>query len=372
MKKLEFGPSKCHSIHIGKHKTCYPLKAHETVIKEKDSAVYLGDTILNTGSNNKTIESRRNLGIGAISQIFSLVEEKSFGHFYFDILSILRDSVLVSKLVFNSEIWYNLTKDNIRKLEEIDEIFWRKAYEVCRSVAKESLYIISGKMPLMYIILKRRLLYWWHLCHVKEDELIRKVYSVQCATVQKSDWVYTLKQDCESLNIQISDEQVACMSKSKFKNYIESKIMNKASIFLNNLKDSHSKSKYLPKFNGKPDAFLLSKKLSKDEKIVLYKLKTRMINVAGNFPSSKQTKWCKLCFVCYDQQEHLINCFVIRKQLENKVDFSLQYCDIEGPLARQENLAKIYTVILSTREEILKDNSPNGDQALEDRSLPLP
>ena len=79
-----------------------------------------------------------------------------------------------------------------------------------------------------------------------------------------------------------------------------------------------------------------------------------MINVAGNFPSSKQTKWCKLCFVCYDQQEHLINCFVIRKQLENKVDFSLQYCDIEGPLARQENLVCEFSVSSVDLRKLLK------------------
>ena len=89
--------------------------------------------------------------------------EESLGFYYFEILNILRDSILVSKLVFNTEVWYNVNKENIRKLEEIDEIFWRKVFEVSRNVAKESLYIISGKMPLKYIIMKRRLLYWWHL-----------------------------------------------------------------------------------------------------------------------------------------------------------------------------------------------------------------
>ena len=158
MKKLEFGPSKCHVMHIGKKETCYPLKAHNTILSKTDFAVYLGDTLMSTGANCKTIESRRNLGIGAISQIFSLVDEESLGHYYFEILNVLRDSILMSKLIFSSEIWYNVTKENIKKIEEIDEIFWRKTFEVSRNVAKESLYITSGKMPLKYSIMKRRLL----------------------------------------------------------------------------------------------------------------------------------------------------------------------------------------------------------------------
>ena len=147
-------------------------------------------------------------------------------------------------------------------------------------------------MPLRYYIMKRRLLYWWHLCHSKEDELIKKVYSVQCLATHRSDWVYQLKQDCNELDIQLTDNEVTCISKSKFKNYIKNKIENHASTFLNRLKDSHSKSQCLPKYIGKPDAFLFSNNIKKEEKLNLFKLKTRMVNLACNFPNSEKSKRC--------------------------------------------------------------------------------
>ena len=127
------------------------------------------------------------------------------------------------------------------------------------------------------------------------------------------------------------------------------------------MKSSHSKSKHLPYFTGKPENYLLSKNLSRIEKINLYKLKCRMVNVAGNFPQSKASKWCKLCFICPETQEHLINCFVIRQKLKNEIEFQFNYCDIEGPLPLQEKFTQNYTIILTTRERILGE-SPNGVQ----------
>ena len=364
MKKLELGPIKCHALHIrNKKEACPILKAHDINIERKKSTVYFGDSISDDASNNQTIEQRKSPGLGAINEIYSLADAESLGYFYFEVLITLRDSILISKLVFNAEVWYGVSKDNIKKLEEIDELFWRKAFQVCRTVPKESLYILSGKLPVKYIIMKRRLMYWFHLCHCKEDKLIFRVYQAQCTSVHKSDWAFQLRQDTKDLNIKINDNEVKLISKAKFKSYIENQIKSYASNNLNRQKDLHSKSRYLPFFNGKPDEYLLSKKLTKGEKINLYKLKTRMIDLAGNFPGKGHNKWCRLCCLFFETQEHLLNCVVIRNKLKDVVDFDLNYSDIEGSLTLQEKFAKTYTQILTTRDEILTEQSPNGDHS---------
>ena len=93
MKKMEFGPTKCHTIHIGNRETkCPLLKVHDYVIGQKTSAKYLGDVICDDASNYKTTEERRNQGIGAISQITSLMNQIELGPFYFEVLFILRDT----------------------------------------------------------------------------------------------------------------------------------------------------------------------------------------------------------------------------------------------------------------------------------------
>ena len=55
-KKLEFGPSKCYNIHVGKKvENCCDLKVQGKVMKRKESEVYLGDIICSSGTNDKNI-----------------------------------------------------------------------------------------------------------------------------------------------------------------------------------------------------------------------------------------------------------------------------------------------------------------------------
>ena len=59
-KKLEFGPSKCYNIHIGKSRGTHSmLKLHSERLNVKEYETYLRDIIHNTGSNEKNIENRK-------------------------------------------------------------------------------------------------------------------------------------------------------------------------------------------------------------------------------------------------------------------------------------------------------------------------
>ena len=101
----------------------------------------MGDVVCSSGRNEKNILSKVNKGVGAVSQIFAMLSQISLGHYFYEIALILRDSMLVSKLVSSSEIWYNVTKQEYQKLKTIDEMFYRRLYmyNVQISVPKECL-----------------------------------------------------------------------------------------------------------------------------------------------------------------------------------------------------------------------------------------
>ena len=46
---------------------------------------------------------------------------------------MLRDTILVSKLLFSSEVWYNLTEKQVSKLEKVDEMFLRNLFSLAKS-----------------------------------------------------------------------------------------------------------------------------------------------------------------------------------------------------------------------------------------------
>ena len=151
-KKLQFGVTKCKKIHVGKvreeHK-CQDLSVDkwievavedkeqaniniedcftgEEVIDETDSEKYLGDIISNDGKNMKNIKARVNKGTGIVNKILTLLEGIPFGKYFFEIAIMLRNSLLVSSLLCNSEAWYNVTNAEYDYLETIDNTFLRK------------------------------------------------------------------------------------------------------------------------------------------------------------------------------------------------------------------------------------------------------
>ena len=133
IKKLQFGVEKCHKMHIGTKSNICPdlyidnwkvekiseiktgirnlqdIHDGDYKIDETESEKYLGDIITSDGKNNKNIEARVHKGIGVITQIKAILEDMSFGKFYFEISVILRNSLLLNSMLTNSEIWYDIT-----------------------------------------------------------------------------------------------------------------------------------------------------------------------------------------------------------------------------------------------------------------------
>ena len=83
----------------------------EEITNEK----YLGHVISNDGRNINNIKARVNKGTGIVKKILTMLDGIPFGYFYFEAAVILRDSLLASSVLCNSESWYNIRTRIIRK-----------------------------------------------------------------------------------------------------------------------------------------------------------------------------------------------------------------------------------------------------------------
>ena len=117
-KRLELNKSKCHQIHIGKNnQRCPELKAHDEIMVKAKEDKYVGDILSNDGKIYKTIKNRSMKGIGIISNIMNILQEIGLGKFHFELAVLLRESMLLSSMLLNSETWVNVTSDDIEMLE---------------------------------------------------------------------------------------------------------------------------------------------------------------------------------------------------------------------------------------------------------------
>ena len=353
-KKLRLSKDKCSHIHIAKNKkkSLINLKVHEEKMKKSEKCSYLGDIISFDGSLDNTIEARRQKGVGLVTQITAMVDQLSLGHFYFKISFMLRNCMFINGILTNSEIWYNVSKKHIETLENGDNMLIRKLLKGHSKTAKEALHLETGLVPIRYLILKRKLMYLWHLLHREDNELIKKVYMTQKVINTKGDWVEALIKERKDLKLAVTDEEIAKMSKNKFKVIVDIAIEAKALENLNATAHSHSKSKKLVKSKLACEPYFLDKQLHKSEIELLFALRTRMINVKKNFPSNhKDDIACLLCKVQVESQEHLLQCEVLKKHVNIPGD--VDYEDLFKNIEKQKKLVKLYKKLLRKRETLL-------------------
>ena len=177
----------------------------EEVIEEK----YLGDILSEDGRNMKNILARVSKGVGITNNIMSILEEICFGNYHFEVAVQLRNSLFISSLLCNSEAWYNITDEEMGKLEQADEALLRRILECPSSTPKEMMYLELNCLPIGFIIMSRRLNYLSTILKENEDSLLLKFFQAQLKTPNKNDWALTVQKDMEYLDIDVPVSEVS-------------------------------------------------------------------------------------------------------------------------------------------------------------------
>ena len=335
LKKLQFGVSKCHKMHVGsKQIECPRLKVDEWEVKvvenfdtkeksvldeqigdhymeESDHEKYLGDIISNNGRNEKNIEDRKKKGEGIVNQIMGKLENIVYGPFYFEVSMILRSANLINGMLTNSEAWYGVTKDNIEQLEQVDEQLLRRVLEVGSCCPKEMLYLETGAIPFRFIMLKRRLMFLHYIMNESRESLIYKFLDAQKNNPCRNDWVSTVQGDLDDLEIGLSFEDIQNASSYQFQNFISQVIEEKALEYLNKLKLSHSKVENIKHNELKIQEYLQPQNIENIQTAkFLFEARTRMVDVKTNFKNKYPKNELKCPFKCDadDTQMHLLEC----------------------------------------------------------------
>ena len=209
---------------------------------KSESQKYLGDVICSSGLNTLNIKSRKNFGFSNISQIKSILLEVKFGTYTIQSGLIMRDSILLSKLLLNSEVWHSVTKTQIEELERIDRILLRQILGAHSKTSIEWIYADCGRLDIHSIIQMRRLMYLWHILSRDDEELIYRTYQTQCTSSVQGDWVRLVNSDKEELGINLTNCEIKRFSKLSFKRFIKQKVTENFLKKLNSLKVNHSKS----------------------------------------------------------------------------------------------------------------------------------
>ena len=331
LKKLEFHlpkpnkKSKCHTLHVGKiNKFCPGMKVHGHQADRVDEAVYLGDIIRADGKNTSNIQNRVNKGIGQITKIMDMLKSVSFGEKFFQIANTLREATFLSGMLTNADVWYNLHKNEIEQLEQIDRMLLRTVLEVPDSTCVESLYLELGLIPIHIIIKARRVNYLHYLATMEQSEMLHKAFMAQWKYPTKGDWVEEVQKNIEELEINMNLEEIKKKSANSFKRLVKIKTKEYALKYLVELSERHEKMDNLYYTDLKLQNYLQDEEIPVAEAKNLLRFRTRSAKYKENMKNSYSSIACPVCLVQPDTQVHSTQC----PKVITKVKIQGDYKDI--------------------------------------------
>ena len=313
LKKLEFNQTKCVKLHVCKENKkkcsiaatrnvgCVFLEVQDAEMQSAESEKYIGDVISSNGSNDANISRRVSIGYGAISQIMAVLHEISYGYQFVEIGLVMRESILLSKILLSSESWHKLFLYQIEKLNDVDKSFFKNLFNSHSKTALEFYYSETGSIPLHIKISMRRLNYWWHILSVENSEMISKIYNAQKLSPVSGDWTQLLEKDKKQFDIaEMTDSEVRAISQIKFKNFIKKKAQELTVRYLVELKKKHSKSDKLDVKDLVISEYLIDKRFSKEERELLFRLRSETVDVKETLKMHISTTICCVsCVECF-------------------------------------------------------------------------
>ena len=326
-------------------------------MENREEEKYLGDIISCDGRNIKNVKARVAKGKGIVSRIISILDGIPFGKYYYEVGVILRNSLLISSMLFNTEAWYNITQAELELLESVDILFLRRLLNAPRATPKEMLYLELGCVPLREIIIKRRIMFLRYILNEKEESMIKRFFQTQLKNPTKKDWVKTVEEDLKNLKIELNFDEIKKMSKASMKRLLNEAIDRKALQRLNIMKGNHSKVMKINHTKLKMQNYLRANnsKISQNESQIIFKLRSRTTKVKMNYKKMFDNLECNLCREEKESQNHILDCRKIREMKGNDEnnEKEIDYKNILGEnVKKQRAIAKCFEENMRIKEKL--------------------
>ena len=151
-------------------------------MKEVESLKYLGDSLSATceESVHKTVLKRIGIAKKAVYEVRAVVEDKRANQVGgFNVALEIWDAAIVPMLLNNCESWQNISKKTLKILDDLFNLFYRSLFRIGSGCPKANLYWQCGTYTVDNIILKKKLMFIFHLANLPPHSLAFEVFSVQ-------------------------------------------------------------------------------------------------------------------------------------------------------------------------------------------------
>ena len=285
---VEYGMPKTKHLRTGKEKDPITLKLGDRTVEETTKYTYLGEINnrkMNLEDQIKAIEGKVE---AAYQTIIAVAEDREFKKIKMKTVWMLIQTCITPIITYASETWHP-TKQELKKLNQILDKILRRILMTPDATPREALYIETGLLDTVTIADSKRLNMKARLNREKSD-LMAKVLSNPDCMWENDTTTVMKKYGITSTDLEGTKYQTKALIKraiaNAFKPNIQSATLGKSKMtyFLENKAEWHP---------GKGAAYM--SELTRKQTSLVFKARSRMLKVKGNYKNGYQDLTCKLC-----------------------------------------------------------------------------
>ena len=275
----------------------------------------------------------------------------------------LREAKVHNGILYNIEAWSNVSDKDMDRLGQVDTAALRAIMGGGHSKCPQAFYFLEfGTLMVKHTVMIRRLMYHYNIVRRDNCETIRKIYLKQIECPSKGDWITLVRNDFTFMEEDFSEAliNIQSMSKEQYNKHIKGKVSKAAFKEYIYLKEKcEKKLKYMKYTKFAIQPYLTSKKLSMEEKKLLFSLRSKCYPAKMN--SRKQFKGntqCSLKCRTDETQDHIFeHCDPIRTKIGHNIKLSEIYGTLDDQIRVVRTLLEIDRMRKTLKDKILPGGS---------------
>ena len=142
-----------------------------------------------------------------IRTIMTKLEKLKLRQYFYECAKIFMNVILRGSILYAGECYYNLTENQLRRIERIEEKFLRKIFKTSRSCPIVQMYLEFGQYPARFELRKMRCLFLKQILNEDKNSQLYRFFKLQMNNPVKGDWVTTCMNDLKELKINLTLEE---------------------------------------------------------------------------------------------------------------------------------------------------------------------
>ena len=327
-KKLQLAYDKCFIMLINRKQNAKVpvLEIEGEKVQEASIIKYLGDMFNEKRNNDSLMEDRIRRGTATTVSIYGFMREASLGIHTLGVYLLLHNAIFLPGVIFNSEVWSNITDANMKSLSTIQLRYLKKMMGVRQATANSFIYLELGVLPVKYNIHRRQICFLHHILQLNDDDPVKKVWRNQTNLPDHGNWWCGVKELMLKYSIQFNEEEIKNMSKDTFKRKVKTAVTNQAFEDLKNECKSKKKTNSINYEKWETQNYI--KTMYPGAAKTIFKCRAKTLNIKEHMKYRFKDCVCRWCGVGDETLEHIVNCGRDEEQIDN-IEKVLSEMDVE-------------------------------------------